>query len=438
MKFNFWPFLLSLLFLLPNFSNIAQSQGTWQKMNNGLPVDWYSWLMDASSIDHAVVDLVNLSERRLYRTTDGGNSWNNIERPPGIFWDISVIDDSHFWFAGDSGIYATTNAGISWYTQFYDTSLTTFMNFIKMFDKYNGVAMGDAVPGKPALFLTTTDGGNNWIPLLDTTLTDMYSGATNYRLDFADMMNGFFMESGIVPQKMYKTTDGANTWSLTAYPNLALLVRCFDENIIFTAANNNRITKSTDGGNTWIQKSFSMAGYPNDFEFIPGDASKIFFTDHFNLYYSNDSGKVWSEVFVDSARECQGVTSSSVRGRNLKFFDENNGWFLTDCAMYKTTTGGVSSVTTESNIPGEYTLFQNYPNPFNPATTIEFQISEPGLVTIKVYDILGREIKTLINEDKFPGKYKTEFSGSNLPSGIYFYEIRSKDFLSRKKMTMVK
>ncbi len=85
-----------------------------------------------------------------------------------------------------------------------------------------------------------------------------------------------------------------------------------------------------------------------------------------------------------------------------------------------------------------FTLEQNYPNPFNPTTAIGFQLSAVGHVSLKVYDVLGKEVSTLVNEVKPAGKYKVEFNGSNLASGIYFYCIEAGNYHSIKKMVLIK
>jgi ligand-binding sensor domain-containing protein len=89
-------------------------------------------------------------------------------------------------------------------------------------------------------------------------------------------------------------------------------------------------------------------------------------------------------------------------------------------------------------VPTEYALYQNYPNPFNPTTTIEFDIPEKTNVKLVIYDILGREIETLIDKELEPGKYKLNFTATNLPSGVYFYLIRAGNFVKVKKMTLIK
>ena len=95
-----------------------------------------------------------------------------------------------------------------------------------------------------------------------------------------------------------------------------------------------------------------------------------------------------------------------------------------------------------------YSLEQNYPNPFNPATKIEYKIQEAGFVSLKVYDLLGKEVATLVNEYKPAGSYQISFSATggsasggdayNLPSGIYFYTIKAGKFLNTKKMILLK
>jgi hypothetical protein len=88
--------------------------------------------------------------------------------------------------------------------------------------------------------------------------------------------------------------------------------------------------------------------------------------------------------------------------------------------------------------PSKYKLDQNYPNPFNPTTRIRFSISELSFVKLKVYDIVGNEIETLVNQEKPAGSYEVQFSAVDLPSGIYFYRLITGNFVETKKMTLLK
>src|SRR5690606_5091234 len=82
----------------------------------------------------------------------------------------------------------------------------------------------------------------------------------------------------------------------------------------------------------------------------------------------------------------------------------------------------------EINSPTKFSLEQNYPNPFNPSTSIQYAIGNRQFVTLKVYDVLGNEVSTLVNEEKPAGSYDVEFNASNLASGIYYYQLKAGDF----------
>ncbi|MDQ3019997.1 MAG: T9SS type A sorting domain-containing protein [Bacteroidota bacterium] len=116
---------------------------------------------------------------------------------------------------------------------------------------------------------------------------------------------------------------------------------------------------------------------------------------------------------------------------------QKNSEFLKDYFTIKYShTNSVEPIS--NSIPLEFKLDQNYPNPFNPETVISYQLAVNSFVTLKVYDVIGKEVITLVNEKKSPGKYSVEFDGSNLSNGIYFYKIESGKFVSTKKMLLIK
>jgi len=96
------------------------------------------------------------------------------------------------------------------------------------------------------------------------------------------------------------------------------------------------------------------------------------------------------------------------------------------------------NVEKEDQTPNGFVLYQNYPNPFNPTTTLSFVIGHQSFVELKVYDLLGREVATLVNEEKQPGTFQVEFSGAGLTSGIYFYKLIVGSFNETKKMVLLK
>lgn len=136
------------------------------------------------------------------------------------------------------------------------------------------------------------------------------------------------------------------------------------------------------------------------------------------------------------------VYSGNLIGRDIVFTDSTHGWFLCDSGrvLYTSNNGGVVSgiPSNQIQIPSEYLLMQNYPNPFSPSTEISYQLSTASFIMLKVYDVLGREVKSLVNENQNAGFYKIEFNAGSLPSGIYFYRITAGKFSALKKCVLIK
>ena len=101
-------------------------------------------------------------------------------------------------------------------------------------------------------------------------------------------------------------------------------------------------------------------------------------------------------------------------------------------------TEGPDSFISDTEIPREFKLYSNYPNPFNPVTNIKFDLPKDVQVSIKIYDMVGREIKTLANEFKTAGRYSVTFSGADLASGVYYYKIKAGEFEQVRKMILLK
>jgi hypothetical protein len=115
--------------------------------------------------------------------------------------------------------------------------------------------------------------------------------------------------------------------------------------------------------------------------------------------------------------------------------DELKGAKINGVVYGDTTLVGIDD---EKKLPNSFQLFQNYPNPFNPTTSIKYSVPSLQFTIIKVYDVLGNEVATLVNEQKSPGEYEVEFDASNLSSGIYFYRLNTGSFSSIKKMIYLK
>jgi hypothetical protein len=151
-----------------------------------------------------------------------------------------------------------------------------------------------------------------------------------------------------------------------------------------------------------------------------GDSYNIdFYADHNGSggYNAPPADHAWRTTFTSS-------------GDNISDFTHNTNF--TDIQWPAATS------VDDQNLPGEFKLLQNYPNPFNPSTSITYSIPVKSDVTVKIFDILGKEIKTLVNESKDAGSYSINFNASELSSGVYFYTIKAGKFTETKKMALIK
>jgi hypothetical protein len=114
------------------------------------------------------------------------------------------------------------------------------------------------------------------------------------------------------------------------------------------------------------------------------------------------------------------------------------GWHVDDIKLYTYCAGVVNSVGSNGQIPFKYSLEQNYPNPFNPVTKINFALPKEGFVKVTIFDLLGREVRTLVNENKSAGYYSVDFDASSMTSGIYFYRLETNGFSDVKRMVVLK
>ncbi|MCX6175096.1 MAG: YCF48-related protein [Ignavibacteriales bacterium] len=420
-------FSVILLFVL-----ISNSQAQWQKLS--VPFSYNQGIaVDALGNNFAVI---LPQSNRILITTDTGVTWAQKILPADRAIDISIVNTNVFYVAFDNGsFYKTIDGGNTWTVIFSNPSLCSFGNYIEMFSDTKGIAMGDG-PGPSftqPVFLKTTN-GNDWQQTCTQAVGS--SGDMWRRMDFVDENVGYFFQSGINPQNILKTTNGGSTWTtLNNYSGYVQVLKFYDANYGLVYDGDN-FYKTTDGGSSWqLSSTISPAGWGVDIEFLPGDKNKIWFTNITNIYYSGDGGATWLLQ----------TPPAGVGGRfkDIVFTSDNVGWIFGDNGnlFYTNNNGGLlTSIESNNVLPNKFELFQNYPNPFNPTTVIGWQITVSGHVTLKVYDLLGREVTTLVNEFQQPGSHNSTFNINNysLSSGTYFYRLTTGDFSSTQKMVLLK
>ena len=153
------------------------------------------------------------------------------------------------------------------------------------------------------------------------------------------------------------------------------------------------------------------------------------YADSLKVNLSTDGGATYSNIFNKG-----GSLLATAQSTTLAFAPSTpSEWRTFAYPLNQVLPSNISNI-----IPSEYVLFQNYPNPFNPLTTITYSLPVSGFVTIKVYDVTGKELRTLKNEIETPGKKELIFDGKNFSSGVYFYVLKVNDFRSVKKMVLIK
>jgi hypothetical protein len=199
----------------------------------------------------------------------------------------------------------------------------------------------------------------------------------------------------------------------------------------FFAASNNGLLKSTDKGLSWLPADL----YPNQVLSVIAESDTSLFAGTYyfgvsGLYYSPDNGETWEN-------KNEGIENIPV----LSFAFNEEGYLFAGTylqGVYKSR-DILTGIKGKNNV-GEHSFYlnQNYPNPFNPHTKIKYSVPQTSKVQIKVFDVLGKELETLVNEEKPAGSYEIDFNASELPSGVYFYQLKAGKFIQTKKMILLR
>ena len=340
-----------------------------------------------------IIGYASINDFILFKTTNGGDNWNTIYT--GLYpQDMAVINKDTILFVYNSlltgGVWRTTNGGLNW-SPLGPTGGSGQPYNIYMFNKDMGFCLGGQMR-------KTTNGGVNWFAIPGET----YSG-----IQFVDSLTGWKCYDSIK-----KTTNGGINWVTQIAPKIS---HTFDYSC-FSALNKDTI---------WLV------------------GARVF--SHAPVYKTTNGGLNWGYQIPDTTLQIYSYGY-------ISFVNAKVGWANPggNFPAIHTTTGGNDTTfytgikLVEEYVPTGYLLKQNYPNPFNPQTNIPFELSESGYVTLKVYDITGREVKELINGKWGKASYVAEFNAENLASGIYFYRLRfvsdatKKEFVDTKKMMLLK
>jgi photosystem II stability/assembly factor-like uncharacterized protein len=370
-------------------------------------------------------------EGSILMTTNAGLNWTN--QPTGcsdcVFYSVFFPSALRGYAVGGyngtstqmTPIVSTTNGGLNWV--FQTSGTYAYLTSVCFTSDNEGWAVGDS-----AVILHTSNGGSSWLKISSGgNLT--YNGVT-----FITPSTGWVIGSGGV---ILKTTNTGQNWSTQHLDSTYLLLEAR-----FPSANTGYVVggipitstpgiilKTTNSGDNWNLLNIPQVGYQDYLSFVNENTGWVCGLNN-SVLYTSDGGSNWT---IQQIPNVGWVTS-------IQFVNASTG-YASAVAEYilKTTTGGFEGINPISGeVPEKFSLSQNYPNPFNPSTTIKFEIPKSTFVKIIVYDVLGKEVKTLVNQYVVTGAYTVDIDVSDLSSGTYFYRMNAGEFIMTKKMVLIK
>lgn len=349
------------------------------------------------------------TEGYIYSTTNEGTTWNSLS---GVILNSGTLYS--FALKNTTTIVVGTSSGIKYYNNtLYQTSNVTWETRSVICDGTNFYA------GTSQGVYKSTNNGANW-----TSLGDL-SGISVSIILKAETT--FFASVG----DLYKSTNGGSNWINTNMPGGVCMT--YGNGTLWTGGmngSNGVLYRSINLGTNWIEDNL---GYLNDPKSIVTNGTDVYISTNNskNVFHGYLQGSTYSYVLRNAGFPTQ-------RPRiNCMVVTYNHLLAGADSAIWRSPLAYVTEIKPQVT-PVKFVLEQNYPNPFNASTEIRYQIPKEGTITLKIYDITGKELETLVNEKQSPGTYEVNWNASKYSSGVYFYKIETKGFIDTKRMLLVK
>ncbi|MCX6158076.1 MAG: T9SS type A sorting domain-containing protein [Ignavibacteriae bacterium] len=428
---------------------------TWNSIITTVDRGFFNWILFSKTNPNFGVimsdakNIGNNSDFSMWKTTNNGTTWTAFTVPSQkstSYMNSGYLIDNNFYGFGmqeKTGIMMTKNGGANWIFSDLSAISTKGVSSVSFNDdKLNGIAsfLNDNVVAR------TTNGGTNWFSQSVSPSNAMITGTGS--VDYVSGTNAvYLMVSNTTGTQSYKSVDNGATWESIPVPSQVKDVYSFD--IYYNGVSNatgfgtssttapiklidssplpvklQSFTYSVSGRNVNLNWATSMeennAGFDIERKSETGNWTKVGF-----VAGKGNSNNVNNYTYTDSKIE------SGKFSYRLKQSDYNGNF------EYFTLSGNVTVGT-----PSKYVLSQNYPNPFNPVTKIDFEIPQDAKVTMKVYDITGKEMSTLFSGVKSAGFHTVQFDGNGLSTGIYFYRLvasaNGQETVITKKMNLIK
>ena len=413
--------------------NIALFLALFCLLGNGNPMhaQWVKTKSNGSTLPDANPRCFAVHDKNLfvdiYLSTDNGESWTTIDTglPRTSVNALAVSADGANLFAGtDSGVYLSTNNGTSWVVLGNGLRNATVNALIV---SPNGPTGASVFAGTTAGVFLSTNNGTNW-SAVNTGLTSTYSRS------FSATPNGEYLYYSAVGDvgRVFRSDNNGTSWTgvntgLSGDDVYKLAVSPNGSNL-FAATFGGGVFLSTNNGNNWTSVNTGLKS--NNIFSVTTSGTNVFAVGDSGVFLSTNNGAIWSPVNTGLPNARVGL----VIANSAQLFVAVNAKGVWRRPLAEMTS--VEEVSTQ--VPMQFNLDQNYPNPFNPTTMIQFGIPSKSVVSLKIYNDLGREVSEVLSGEFPAGKYSREWNATGLPSGIYFYRLKAGSFTETKKLVLLR
>lgn len=363
-----------------------------------------------------------LADSRIYRSTDSGIHWSRLNSPPESY-TIHIVANDRILEGAHGEIFVSDDNGDSWWHAAYISNWGDPLIPVTFAICKDGTILLSAWEGG---IFQSWDNGSSW------TKGGVEVGSNEVEV-IEVMNNGKLYASS--SDWIFESTDNGNRWKnvsrVGAKNNSGVTSMAITKNnSIYVGMGHDGVYVSHDFARSWQRANTGIETKPIASMAVDSSGTLWAGTDSSGVFYSRNNGTSWKRIN-------SGLTDSLF----IKVEVGPDGYVYAGTAggnIFRSSNPVTSMQNNESRLPTAFYLYQNYPNPFNPTTTINYSIPKTSFVSIEVYDVLGKRVSTLVNEEKTAGNYSIKFDGRNLSSGIYFYRLQSEDFSQTKKFVLLK
>ncbi|CAN5617205.1 hypothetical protein BH10BAC5_BH10BAC5_02400 [soil metagenome] len=420
---------LLFAFILFILSQECSAQSGWSQVYS-LPQSGYYQCMEFANSSTGFIG----SDTCMYRTTNGGYNWVRISDHP--FQSIQFVNSQTgfavFYFSGSYGnnLLKTTDCGMNWF--YPGNSQLRNLYMVDTLIGYTKIVSSDNLSH-------TTNGGISWLITNNNFHNDEQ---LFYVTNSVGLTINYYYVGQAGYMNMDRTENGGFSWhSVYSSQNIRVNSKFYKLKInegpspgytVYAGSSSGHYLKSTDSGLTW---AIMNTGFGSNYYF------SMYFKDQNTGFACGGTGTNGCIIKTTNAGLdwTYSMNYSGGMVKDILFTDSLTGYALTTTGkIFKTTNGGLTGLSSNLMIPSRFGLSQNYPNPFNPTTKINYELPSSNFVSLKVYDALGNEVETLVNENQNAGSYPVTFNATNYPSGIYFYKLVTNNYSETRKMILLK